>query len=93
MGKQASSADVAQLVEQSIRNRQVIGSSPIVGSIVSVASLHTASSAVIVVTLSGSWCRGLSAQVGLALIPAPRLSLLVWQDGSDVKLVLGSISQ
>jgi hypothetical protein len=25
-------ADVAQLVEQSIRNRQVIGSSPIVGS-------------------------------------------------------------
>ena len=26
-------ADVAQLVEQSIRNRQVIGSSPIVGSI------------------------------------------------------------
>jgi hypothetical protein len=30
------------LVEQSIRNRQVIGSSPIVGSIVSVASLHTA---------------------------------------------------
>jgi hypothetical protein len=28
-------ADVAQLVEQSIRNRQVIGSSPIVGSIYS----------------------------------------------------------
>lgn len=28
-------ADVAQLVEQSIRNRQVIGSSPIVGSIFS----------------------------------------------------------
>ena len=27
-----SEADVAQLVEQSIRNRQVIGSSPIVGS-------------------------------------------------------------
>ena len=27
-----SKADVAQLVEQSIRNRQVIGSSPIVGS-------------------------------------------------------------
>ena len=27
-----SQADVAQLVEQSIRNRQVIGSSPIVGS-------------------------------------------------------------
>src|SRR5215472_3373271 len=27
-------ADVAQLVEQSIRNRQVIGSSPIVGSII-----------------------------------------------------------
>jgi hypothetical protein len=26
-------ADVAQLVEQPIRNRQVIGSSPIVGSI------------------------------------------------------------
>ena len=30
-----SKADVAQLVEQSIRNRQVIGSSPIVGSILS----------------------------------------------------------
>ena len=30
-------ADVAQLVEQSIRNRQVIGSSPIVGSIFSIA--------------------------------------------------------
>jgi hypothetical protein len=29
----ASSADVAQLVEQLIRNQQVIGSSPIVGSI------------------------------------------------------------
>ncbi len=28
-----SSADVAQLVEQLIRNQQVIGSSPIVGSI------------------------------------------------------------
>ena len=27
-----NTADVAQLVEQSIRNRQVIGSSPIVGS-------------------------------------------------------------
>ena len=30
--KMGSKADVAQLVEQSIRNRQVIGSSPIVGS-------------------------------------------------------------
>jgi hypothetical protein len=30
-------ADVAQLVEQSIRNRQVIGSSPIVGSILSLS--------------------------------------------------------
>ena len=29
---QSRQADVAQLVEQSIRNRQVIGSSPIVGS-------------------------------------------------------------
>ncbi len=29
-------ADVAQLVEQPIRNRQVIGSSPIVGSILSI---------------------------------------------------------
>jgi hypothetical protein len=29
------SADVAQLVEQLIRNQQVIGSSPIVGSILS----------------------------------------------------------
>ena len=35
-------ADVAQLVEQSIRNRQVSGSIPLVGSIVFVASLHTA---------------------------------------------------
>ena len=35
-------ADVAQLVEQSIRNRQVIGSSPIVGSIFFVAALQTA---------------------------------------------------
>ena len=34
---QSSQADVAQLVEQSIRNRQVIGSSPIVGSIFSIA--------------------------------------------------------
>src|SRR5215472_16783865 len=38
-----SQADVAQLVEQSIRNRQVIGSSPIVGSIFPVAPLQTAS--------------------------------------------------
>ena len=30
--KQLHQADVAQLVEQPIRNRQVIGSSPIVGS-------------------------------------------------------------
>jgi hypothetical protein len=29
----AIEADVAQLVEQSIRNRQVTGSSPVVGSI------------------------------------------------------------
>jgi hypothetical protein len=35
-------ADVAQLVEQSIRNRQVIGSSPIVGSIFFAAALHPA---------------------------------------------------
>jgi hypothetical protein len=34
-------ADVAQLVEQSIRNRQVIGSSPIVGSIIPVALATT----------------------------------------------------
>ena len=33
-----SGADVAQLVEQSIRNRQVIGSSPIVGSSFSITS-------------------------------------------------------
>jgi hypothetical protein len=33
-------ADVAQLVEQSIRNRQVIGSSPIVGSILSITYSH-----------------------------------------------------
>jgi hypothetical protein len=33
-------ADVAQLVEQSIRNRQVIGSSPIVGSILPRCYLH-----------------------------------------------------
>jgi hypothetical protein len=39
---ESSQADVAQLVEQSIRNRQVIGSSPIVGSILSTAysSVH-----------------------------------------------------
>jgi hypothetical protein len=37
-----SKADVAQLVEQPIRNRQVIGSSPIVGSSLSItyAFLH-----------------------------------------------------
>jgi hypothetical protein len=35
-------ADVAQLVEQSIRNRQVIGSSPIVGSSKSLRILHFA---------------------------------------------------
>jgi hypothetical protein len=38
-------ADVAQLVEQPIRNRQVSGSSPLVGSILSItyhrSSLHT----------------------------------------------------
>ena len=33
-------ADVAQLVEQSIRNRQVIGSSPIVGSILPIGAVH-----------------------------------------------------
>ena len=33
-------ADVAQLVEQSIRNRQVIGSSPIVGSTKSLRILY-----------------------------------------------------
>jgi hypothetical protein len=33
-------ADVAQLVEQSIRNRQVIGSSPIVGSILCIRPLR-----------------------------------------------------
>ena len=33
-------ADVAQLVEQSIRNRQVIGSSPIVGSSKPLRILH-----------------------------------------------------
>ena len=31
-GLESNQADVAQLVEQPIRNRQVIGSSPIVGS-------------------------------------------------------------
>jgi hypothetical protein len=35
-------ADVAQLVEQSIRNRQVIGSSPIVGSSISIPLLRLA---------------------------------------------------
>jgi hypothetical protein len=40
-----SKADVAQLVEQSIRNRQVIGSSPIVGSNIS-NDLRVSSSAV-----------------------------------------------
>src|ERR1044071_4331866 len=41
--RQPSLADVAQLVEQSIRNRQVIGSSPIVGSSIYVALLRPAS--------------------------------------------------
>jgi hypothetical protein len=35
-------ADVAQLVEQSIRNRQVIGSSPIVGSTKFLCFMHLA---------------------------------------------------
>ena len=35
-------ADVAQLVEQSIRNRQVIGSSPIVGSSKFLRFIHLA---------------------------------------------------
>ena len=35
-------ADVAQLVEQSIRNRQVIGSSPIVGSTKFLPVMHLA---------------------------------------------------
>jgi hypothetical protein len=35
-------ADVAQLVEQSIRNRQVIGSSPIVGSSKFLRFMHLA---------------------------------------------------
>ena len=35
-------ADVAQLVEQSIRNRQVIGSSPIVGSTKFLRVIHLA---------------------------------------------------
>ena len=35
-------ADVAQLVEQSIRNRQVIGSSPIVGSSKFLRVMHLA---------------------------------------------------
>jgi hypothetical protein len=42
--KSTQKADVAQLVEQSIRNRQVIGSSPIVGSIPSVSPLAHSSS-------------------------------------------------
>jgi hypothetical protein len=45
-GRKSLKADVAQLVEQPIRNRQVIGSSPIVGSILSItyhgSSLHGA---------------------------------------------------
>ena len=43
-GRKSLKADVAQLVEQPIRNRQVSGSSPLVGSILSVTyhgcSLH-----------------------------------------------------
>jgi uncharacterized protein YlxW (UPF0749 family) len=39
--KRSELADVAQLVEQSIRNRQVIGSSPIVGSIVSITCAYS----------------------------------------------------
>ena len=42
-------ADVAQLVEQSIRNRQVIGSSPIVGSSKSLRILYLAAALAAVV--------------------------------------------
>ena len=41
-GYNRSQADVAQLVEQSIRNRQVIGSSPIVGSTKFLRFMHLA---------------------------------------------------
>ncbi len=42
LGRSHQEADVAQLVEQPIRNRQVSGSSPLVGSILSItcASSH-----------------------------------------------------
>ena len=39
---QSSQADVAQMVEQSIRNRQVIGSIPIVGSSKPLRSMYLA---------------------------------------------------
>ena len=45
-------ADVAQLVEQSIRNRQVIGSSPIVGSKTSAVSIQQTSPSLIAPLLS-----------------------------------------
>ena len=45
-------ADVAQLVEQSIRNRQVIGSSPIVGSTKFLPVMHLAA-ALAAITLVG----------------------------------------
>jgi hypothetical protein len=41
LDQQIEQADVAQLVEQPIRNRQVIGSSPIVGS--SLPGMHISS--------------------------------------------------
>ena len=43
-------ADVAQLVEQPIRNRQVSGSSPLVGSILSITYRHSSVYPQLVVT-------------------------------------------
>jgi hypothetical protein len=43
-------ADVAQLVEQPIRNRQVSGSSPLVGSILSVTYRHSLLHSQLIVT-------------------------------------------
>ena len=53
-------ADVAQLVEQSIRNRQVIGSSPIVGSTNSFRSINCPPSPVGIVFECGGVVWGLS---------------------------------
>jgi hypothetical protein len=62
-------ADVAQLVEQSIRNRQVIGSSPIVGSIVFCRFAPARSSLFLTAKRSRTCGTAARRVVGLAAIP------------------------